>query len=245
MLTYQPWMTNAIYWLGMAALLSLPWRESAWLACLPWVLAVEFVGALVWSAGFHRLFCHQSYEAPRWVHAVFGVLGVALMYGSPVNWAVVHTAHHRYADTDKDPHDLSLRTLLLRSYKKTPLSRWDLKRLLREGAGLHRFLHFRYVLVAATVWAAIFAASPTVFLNVFLPGVGLVHLAARLHTVTSHGLLFKHHRPLNLWWMEFILPVGGDWIHETHHDHPGRWDNRAKWWHPDPGALLIRLIKVR
>ena len=63
-----------------------------------------FVG-LSATAGGHRLFTHQAYEAVAPVHFVF-LLGLVLGFtGSAFGWIRTHRTHHQYTDTDLDPHD--------------------------------------------------------------------------------------------------------------------------------------------
>ena len=35
---------------------------------------------------------------------ILGLLGILSLNGSPIFWKSIHVAHHRYTDTDKDPH---------------------------------------------------------------------------------------------------------------------------------------------
>lgn len=63
-----------------------------------------FVG-LSATAGGHRLFTHNAYEAVPVVHFVF-MLGLIMGgTGSAIGWIATHRTHHQYTDTDLDPHD--------------------------------------------------------------------------------------------------------------------------------------------
>lgn len=63
-----------------------------------------FVG-LSATAGGHRLFTHQCYEAAPPVHAIFA-LGLMMGFtGSAFGWIRTHRTHHQYTDGDLDPHD--------------------------------------------------------------------------------------------------------------------------------------------
>ena len=67
-------------------------------------LLLIFVG-LSATAGGHRLFTHQSYEAVLPVHFIF-MIGLGLgCTGSAFGWIRTHRTHHQYTDTDLDPHD--------------------------------------------------------------------------------------------------------------------------------------------
>jgi stearoyl-CoA desaturase (delta-9 desaturase) len=54
--------------------------------------------------GFHRYFAHRSFTASRGLKIALGILGCAGGLG-PISWfAAIHRRHHRFTDTEKDPH---------------------------------------------------------------------------------------------------------------------------------------------
>src|SRR3982751_5800132 len=56
------------------------------------------------TIGYHRLLSHRSFKCPKFVE-YFWVLGGYLAFeGSPIWWATIHRAHHRYTDEQEDPH---------------------------------------------------------------------------------------------------------------------------------------------
>ena len=67
--------------------------------------AVYFVtGCLGVTVTFHRQLTHKSYETfpiIRKIGTLFGTLGGV---GSSIGWVSIHREHHRYSDTEKDPH---------------------------------------------------------------------------------------------------------------------------------------------
>src|SRR3982751_6033158 len=70
---------------------------------------ISFLLFYVWhimgvTIGYHRLLSHRSFRCPKFVE-YFWVLGGYLAFeGSPIWWATIHRAHHRYVDTALDPH---------------------------------------------------------------------------------------------------------------------------------------------
>jgi stearoyl-CoA desaturase (delta-9 desaturase) len=56
------------------------------------------------TAGYHRCFAHRSYRASRPVRFVLAVLGSTAVQKGPIWWASHHREHHRYVDTELDPH---------------------------------------------------------------------------------------------------------------------------------------------
>ena len=59
------------------------------------------------GSGVHRLWCHRGYEADTPVRVLL-MLCWTLMGGSTVNnWCVHHRVHHKFSDTDGDPHNIT------------------------------------------------------------------------------------------------------------------------------------------
>lgn len=56
------------------------------------------------TIGFHRLFTHRSFEAKRPLKIALAVLGSMAMQGSVIGWVADHRRHHRFVETEKDPH---------------------------------------------------------------------------------------------------------------------------------------------
>ena len=56
------------------------------------------------AIGYHRLLSHRSYKCPKFVEYFWVGLGYFAFQSSPIWWATMHRAHHRYSDTELDPH---------------------------------------------------------------------------------------------------------------------------------------------
>jgi stearoyl-CoA desaturase (delta-9 desaturase) len=74
-----------------------------------WQWAVAFgvyavTGSIGASATFHRLLSHRSYKAPAWWEYVGTVIGTLGGVGSSIAWVAIHREHHRFVDTERDPH---------------------------------------------------------------------------------------------------------------------------------------------
>jgi stearoyl-CoA desaturase (Delta-9 desaturase) len=97
-----------------------------WFRCLPFLLlhvaciAVWWVGwsgvALSTALGlylirmfaitgiYHRYFSHRTYRTSRWMQFVFALLGASSAQRGPLWWAAHHRSHHKFSDTQPDPH---------------------------------------------------------------------------------------------------------------------------------------------
>jgi stearoyl-CoA desaturase (Delta-9 desaturase) len=65
---------------------------------LYWVRMIGVTG------GYHRYFAHRTYKTNRFGQFVIAVLAQSSAQQGAVWWAAVHRAHHRYSDTELDPH---------------------------------------------------------------------------------------------------------------------------------------------
>jgi stearoyl-CoA desaturase (delta-9 desaturase) len=56
------------------------------------------------TVGFHRLFTHHSFSAPRPLKIALGIIGSMAFQGGPIGWVADHRRHHALADRPGDPH---------------------------------------------------------------------------------------------------------------------------------------------
>jgi stearoyl-CoA desaturase (delta-9 desaturase) len=70
------------------------------------VLAVVLFWARMFfiTAGYHRYFAHRSFKLGRVIQFVFAAGGLTAAQKGPLWWAGNHRDHHRFADTERDPH---------------------------------------------------------------------------------------------------------------------------------------------
>jgi fatty-acid desaturase len=206
------------------------WWIGAW-------LLFHLLGSLMLSVGLHRYFAHGTFKTSVFWHRFMAYYSVLLLNGSPQGWAAAHNTHHIHSDTPNDPHYASWRYLINKRYRSVPMVLWRVKALSKDKDAV--FVH-RYGLLLWLVFALVLLAmSWQVFLFAYLMPLGSVHLIGAIHQITSH----YQGAPRNLPWLEFIFPACGEWLHKTHHDHPGRTSFKTQWWHVDLGALFIKAIQ--
>jgi stearoyl-CoA desaturase (delta-9 desaturase) len=56
------------------------------------------------TAGYHRLFTHQSFEAHPVIRWALGIAGSMAVQGPLLFWVACHRHHHQQSDTAEDPH---------------------------------------------------------------------------------------------------------------------------------------------
>ena len=78
------------------------WGAVATLFIFYWVTACWGV-----TLGYHRLLSHRSFNVPQWLARFFATCGALSAEYGPITWAGIHRQHHKYSDTDPDPHDMN------------------------------------------------------------------------------------------------------------------------------------------
>lgn len=206
--------------------------------CLLMWAGGHLVFSLLTSVGLHRYFAHSAFKTSRFWHNVLTFGAPLLLLGSPIDWAVTHLAHHKYSDTDRDPHIEHWTYIFWKRYRAAPVDTRQLRRLVKDPSirWVHRNDAYIWLLAAVVIcmlpWQVVLFG--------YLMPLGSVHLIGAVHLVWNHGSGSARDWPL----LEYVLPASGEWNHLTHHRHWGRADMRNAWWHLDLGALLIRRIAV-
>ncbi|KAM9364632.1 stearoyl-CoA desaturase b [Pholidichthys leucotaenia] len=91
--------------LHLGALYGLSLIPSASPLTLAWTAVCYLYSALGVTAGAHRLWSHRSYKASLPLK-VFLALGNSMAFQNDVyEWARDHRVHHKYSETDADPHN--------------------------------------------------------------------------------------------------------------------------------------------
>ncbi len=212
------------------------------------LIATWFVGINT-TIFAHRAWTHKSWN-PGKVLNLFGLfLFTITAIGNSVGWVSVHREHHRYSDTEKDPH--------------SPLykSRWKIQflpyfnkvqvqyvvDLARDRTHVWFAKYYWYVIIAW--YGCLYIIDPELLLF-WIAVTGLS--AMKMLSINSLG----HNTP------KWLLPVDGNsqssnslvlallninngeaW-HRNHHEDPNNWNFGKKWYEIDPAAWLIRLYVI-
>ncbi len=232
------------------------------------IFLVTFVLFYMWHAmgvtiGYHRLLSHRSFKCLKWVE-YFWILGGYLAFeGSPIWWAAIHRAHHRYVDTPLDPHSPRVSGMKYSWFgwmvEKGYASHIDpdvqcpdltsdpIYRFLEQGGSWKRAhlltfavgVVFRIFLLFFFGWQIATASA--------LAGV-LVLQVPLLLNVFCHipKLGYKNFDSeddsVNVWWVA-LLAMGEGW-HNNHHALPGSARSGIRPHEIDMSWLTLRLMKA-
>lgn len=64
------------------------------------------LGGMGVTAGAHRLWTHRAYKAKLPLKIILAILQTSTGFDTIYNWSILHRVHHRYSDTDADPHNV-------------------------------------------------------------------------------------------------------------------------------------------
>ena len=233
---HRLWMTPIASYVGLFSMSYGVWQLATGTASLLWIipmLLMTFLLLMGVTVGLHRLFCHNAFKTSNFWHIVLAYLGNIGLYGSSVQWTAMHVTHHKFSDTDKDPHYTGLRYLFWKMNNPTHFHKRTLMRLYRNP--LHRFFHNYYSLVILSTACLLALFGLNALLYFYLIPLGWLHLVGSIHQVFAHDSSGPLDQPLK----EIMLFTGGEWLHKHHHDHP----RDPRFGTLDAGWYFIRTIQ--
>ncbi|CAH1795722.1 unnamed protein product [Owenia fusiformis] len=87
---------------------------SLWgIICIPWAHPLTWLftiflytaSAIGVTAGAHRLWAHRSYKAKLPMRIILTMMNSMALQNDIIEWARDHRVHHKYSETDADPHN--------------------------------------------------------------------------------------------------------------------------------------------
>jgi stearoyl-CoA desaturase (delta-9 desaturase) len=223
-------LLHTLFSLVGSIILSIYGGYVEWTICFLMYYSMTTLGSTV---GYHRIATHNIVATNwlfKWICIFFGHI---VTYGSIISWAAQHREHHRYTDTEKDPHSPKYKGWFYCHFL-TPLGPKNPKYvvdMLRDPA--YKFQH-RYYWHLLLVWIAVlYVIDPFAVVYAWLAPSFIAKVCIGFSLSLSH----RDNKPHN----DFILGLvsGGECFHKSHHDDPKRiiWD---KW---DAGGQIIHLMK--
>lgn len=78
--------------------------QSMW-TTLIWSYSLYLIGGMGITAGAHRLWSHRSYKANAPLRFILMICNCIALQNHVIEWARDHRVHHKYSETDADPHN--------------------------------------------------------------------------------------------------------------------------------------------
>jgi stearoyl-CoA desaturase (delta-9 desaturase) len=241
------------------------WESLVGPADLAILAGMYLVTAIGVTVGYHRMFTHRAFDAPRPVKYTLAVLGSMAVQGSLIDWVADHRKHHAFTDEDGDPHSPhghgggikgALHGLwhahmgwLLDTQGAAEKRRYA-KDLL-EDRGMRKISRkFPQIVLAGLAIPAVLGFVLTGTLLGALTGLlwgGFVRIFMVHHvtwSINSVCHFFGRRRfdledqSTNVFWL--ALPSLGESWHHNHHAFPRSAAHGLRWWEIDVSALIIR-----
>ena len=200
----------------------------------------QWIAATAISPGYHRYVSHGAFETGRWYMWYLQSIALFANPGPVLTWAATHRMHHRYSDTEKDPH-----SPVYKGFWRVYTHRWgnDVKIEKKMLRGLLtdssiQFFYKNYYKLMFVIALVMLAIDPLFLLFGFcvpivfaFHGYGLINTIPHLTGTAKNSILSN-------------ILTGGEGWHKNHHENSRDWRIGKRWWQLDPAALFIRIIKT-
>jgi len=233
-MTYkQKLLTTQVYIhiLFIAGLFMFPWYITIPTILLSQIVYSGFCGTVL----FHRVVTHKNNINPV-VEKILILLSWLGATSSAMAWAGVHRKHHRYTDTDKDPHS-PIKMGKFRSYWQLSTNDSDIIRyvpdLLRKPWYLFQHKHYFIVLYTLHILGFILLPLQIYWMLLIVPGF-LMWFTGSMVNCLCHN----DSGPINNKILSILLV--GEGMHLNHHEEPANPNFRHS---TDLGYSLYKIIK--
>lgn len=240
------WALLGLQVIAHVALISM-WFWAAWYHVILMMVGYFVFSCIGASVGYHRLFGHRSFHAPKWFEHLCVHSGNLAGIGSSLSWVATHRAHHHHTDkSDQDPHSPHHHAW----YKVLWFSMFEpvhvryMKDLLR--APVHVWWHQNYFWVHLAVAILGILISPTLYVSLILAPQALTWSMGSALNYVNHVWGDQPHtttdRSTNHWFFGWLY--WGEGWHNNHHADPKRYQFGQQSGQIDVGAKIIDWVKT-
>lgn len=242
------------------ALLAIPFYS--WQGVVCFFLHYIVVGNGV-TVGYHRLLTHESFETYPWIRNVFTILGVLSGQGPPIKWVADHRKHHKFSDSEGDPHSpkdgflhshwlwtiWAMNESQLAAHYRTYVPKLIKEPLMRKLNGrLYIVCHFLMASMLALAGFLIggwWMAVSLVVWGYVLRMVWVFHVTWGVNSI-AHRFGYRNFQTADESrnnWLIGLLAWGEGW-HNNHHAFPTSASHGFyRWWEIDLSFVLIYLLE--
>jgi fatty-acid desaturase len=169
------------------------------------------------SIGIHRKFSHNQFETPIWFEVLALYLAVLAGSRSPLGWIGAHRMHHRYSDTEKDPHSPTYK-----GFWNVLINNWNIKQIPRRYVkDLYKnprivFFHNHWFKLHIATAIITLLISVQLFIVFVLSPLILGYMSYGLFNALGH----KNNKPVYNWLIGILS--AGESHHNIHHENPSQ-----------------------
>ncbi|WOE32435.1 MULTISPECIES: acyl-CoA desaturase [unclassified Acinetobacter] len=239
----------AVFWVGVS------WFAVGFMLCF------YLIRMFAITAFFHRYLSHKTFQTSRIVQFIFVLIGTMSAQRGPLWWAAHHRYHHRYTETEHDPHastrgfyyshigwflndyNFATRKAVIKDWLKYPeliwLDRFSLIVVLLTAVliyGLGEYL--------AVTWPQLATSGAQLLVWGFvISTVLLIHATLCINSLAHHyghrDFDTKDHSRNNLFLS--VITLGEGW-HNNHHYYAGSARQGFYWWQIDMTYYGLKLM---
>lgn len=215
------------------------------------------------TAGYHRYFSHRTFKTSRWFQFFLAFMAQTSAQKGALWWAANHRIHHKYSDTNDDPHSRKIygfwhshvgwligpdhdetRFDLIKDMAKYPELVWLNKYHLIPAIMLAVGVMALGGLVNGGSVSAMFTAGwSTLWIGFFLSTIVLYHATFAINSV-MHWIGKPRYKTgdesKNSFWLA-ILSLGEGW-HNNHHYFQGSTRQGFFWWEIDVTFYVLTVL---
>ena len=212
------------------------------LVAISWLLGINI------SMFAHRNWCHKSWTTTSFINSLGLLMFSFSLVGNSIGWVGIHREHHRFTDTEKDPHSPLYKSRWRVQFFNyfNPVKLPYIVDVGRSNLHLWFYKNYWYINVIFFILLSIISIDLLLF---WIAIVGLTIL--KLHSINS----FAHATP------KFLIPNNdnsaisnsillalininsGEAWHKNHHDDPKNANFSKKWYQLDPPFLVIKFLE--
>lgn len=163
---------------------------------------------------YHRLLTHRTFECPKWLEYTLTFLTTYSLTGSAITWIAIHRKHHKYADTENDPHSPDhlgfFRVQFFTAF--APVEGRYAVDLMRDK--FYIWQHKYYLLIVLITLTILALVDFMLAVYIFLFPAALTLFFGTLILSYAH----KDYQARSVPWLALI--TFGDAFHDAHHENP-------------------------
>lgn len=193
------------------------YTDQSWKWLLPVAFAHFGYAVIGQVIGHHRYFTHGHFKTTRaWEYFIL-FFTVMNGLGSPQSYAYIHLVHHRYPDTDRDPHGpmRGLKSVLFCFHSAAENEKWALRS--RHLLALNTrwwWVHQYYYALIALVAGALWAIDIRFFMFLWLIPASTCAWGLGISVYLQHAGGGANNRRIS------GIFGFGERFHKVHHEHP-------------------------
>jgi sn-1 stearoyl-lipid 9-desaturase len=241
-------IATAFHLLTILAFFMFSWENLAAMLIGYWIVISFGIGL-----GYHRLLTHRSFKTPKWLEYMLTTLGTMALQDDAPRWVATHRIHHKYVETDKDPHSTRagffwahvewIMRGTANDHDEATLKRY-VPDLMKDKFHVLLAKYFHVPLIISGVVLFLIGGWSMVLWGVFARVVFGWHSTWLVNSATHYWgkRRFETNDDSTNNWIIALLTFGEGW-HNNHHAQPTSARHGLKWYEFDLNWQTIRLFE--